>query len=292
MNKYMRAIGFSRYKKREQMNSLFEAACKEPDIYHAFVDSERDILFELTKMTGQGIGLTWSGTMEGRETLCEYCFPVVEGEEYFIKESVSVEERVMGDAYTGAFEDLRAGVFIIFFLQNGIDYLEMQQNIGGRGMTAMKVALSGLALSGTILLPLVSDEQRCRKRDKEQRQRIKLLAAAKQGDEKAMESLAFQDMDMYTKVSKRILTEDVFSIVESSFMPYGIECDQYSIVADIIRAEKIINTFTKEEVWKLKLNYNGIFMDICINNQDLMGEPAPGRRFKGNLWLQGKIKCD
>lgn len=292
MNKYMRAVGFSKYKTREQLNKLFEAARREPDIYHAFVDGESDTLFELTKMAGDGIGLTWSGIMEGKDTQCEYCYPVVAGEEYMTKDSVSVEEKVMGNSYTGAFEDLRAGVFIIFFLQNGIDYLERLRNSQGSKMDRMEVSLSGLAVDGTILLPLASTEQGFKKRAREQRQRIKLLAAAKQGDEKAMESLAYQDMNTYTKVSKRIQTEDVFSIVESSFMPYGIECDQYSIIADIIKMEKVVNIFTEEEIWKLKLNYNGIIIDTCINSLDLVGEPAPGRRFKGNLWLQGALKCD
>ena len=104
-----------------------------------------------------------------------------------------------------------------------------------------------------------------------------------------MESLAYQDMDIYTRVSKRILTEDVFSIVETSFIPYGMECDQYSIVADIVGVEKAVNLLTKEKIWKLRLNYNGIYIDICINQQDLMGEPKEGRRFKGNIWLQGHL---
>jgi len=27
----------------------------------------------------------------------------------------------------------------------------------------------------------------------------------------------------------------------------------------------------------------------CINKEDLMGEPGIGRRFKGNIWMQGSI---
>lgn len=292
MNKYMRAVGFSKYKKREQLNKLLEAACRKPDIYHAYADGEGDTLFELTKMTGKGIGLTWSGILEGMDKQCEYCYPVVTGEEYMIKDVVSVEERVTGNSYVGAFEDLRAGVFIIFFLQNGIEYVETLGKSQERKTDKRKVSLSGLAVDGTILLPLALTEQSFQKRAREQRQRIKLLSAARQGDERAMESLAYQDMNTYTKVSKRIQTEDVFSIVESSFMPYGIECDQYSIIADIMKVERVVNIFTEEEIWKLKLNYNGIIIDTCINSLDLVGEPVPGRRFKGNLWLQGTLKCD
>lgn len=289
MNKFMRAVGFSKYKTNRELNKIFEAAHKESDINVTFTGEEKDTFFELTKMAGNGFGLTWSGSIEDGKPVCEYCYPIVKGEEYGIEESVCVEERIIGNAYTGAFEDFRAGVLIIFFLQNGADYLKIMKGAEGE-RDKMKVALSGLALDGTILLPLAFSEERNERRVREQRQRIKLLAAAKQGDEKAMESLAYQDMNIYTKVSKRMLTEDIFSIVESSFMPYGTECDQYAIVADILQAEKAVNLFTKEKVWKLKLNYNGILIDICINQQDLMGEPKEGRRFKGNIWLQGQLK--
>ncbi|MBQ9512087.1 MAG: DUF3881 family protein, partial [Lachnospiraceae bacterium] len=29
--------------------------------------------------------------------------------------------------------------------------------------------------------------------------------------------------------------------------------------------------------------------DLCVNTQDLTGEPKKGRRFKGNIWLQGGV---
>ena len=29
--------------------------------------------------------------------------------------------------------------------------------------------------------------------------------------------------------------------------------------------------------------------DLCINQQDMVGEPAVGRRFRGIIWLQGLV---
>ena len=57
-----------------------------------------------------------------------------------------------------------------------------------------------------------------------------LLSAARNGDQEAMESLTLDDIDTYSKVSKRLITEDIFTIVETYFMPYGVECDEYSIL--------------------------------------------------------------
>ena len=275
MNKFMRAVGFTEYKTNKKLNQIFDTVKKKPDVYAEYRNREKDTVFELTKMAGDGFGLTWLGTKEDGELLCEYCYPFIKGNKYFSKAEVSLEERVTGNIYSAAFEDFRVGVFIIFFVQNGIEYLGIQEKSDNETDTTT-MTLSGLALNGTILLPLAFSEEEQKRRAKEQKKRIRLLTAAKKGDEKAMESLAYQDMDIYTRVSKRILTEDVFSIVETSFIPYGMECDQYSIVADIVGVEKAVNLLTKEKIWKLRLNYNGIYIDICINQQDLMGEPKEG----------------
>lgn len=288
MNQFMRAVGFSEYKTNKKLNQIFETASKKPDAYVEYTNREKDTVFELTKMAGDGFGLTWLGTKEDGELLCEYCYPFLNGKKYFSKADVSLEERAMGNIYNAAFEDFRVGVFIIFFVQNGIEYFGIQKE-SDKETPRIIMALSGLALNGTILLPLAFSEEEQQRRTREQKKRIRLLTAARKGDEKAMESLAYQDMDIYTRVSKRILTEDVFSIVETSFIPYGMECDQYSIVADIVSVKEAVNLFTKEKIWKLRLNYNGIYIDICINQQDLMGEPKEGRRFKGNIWLQGRL---
>lgn len=286
MNKFMRAVGFSEYKTNRKLNQIFEAASRKPDTYAEYTNTEKNTVFELTKMAGDGFGLTWIGTKEDGELLYEYCYPFIKGTKYFSKADVSLEERATGNIYSAAFEDFRVGVFIIFFVQNGIEYLGIQEKSDNETGRAT-MALSGLALNGTILLPLAFSEEEQQRKVKEQKKRIRLLTAARKGDEKAMESLAYQDMDIYTRVSKRILTEDVFSIVETSFIPYGMECDQYSIVADIVSAEKAVNLFTKEKIWKLRLSYNGIYIDVCMNQKDLMGEPKERRRFKGNIWLQG-----
>ena len=282
----MRAVGFSEYKTNRKLNQIFEAASRKPDTYAEYTNTEKNTVFELTKMAGDGFGLTWIGTKEDGELLYEYCYPFIKGTKYFSKADVSLEERATGNIYSAAFEDFRVGVFIIFFVQNGIEYLGIQEKSDNETGRAT-MALSGLALNGTILLPLAFSEEEQQRKVKEQKKRIRLLTAARKGDEKAMESLAYQDMDIYTRVSKRILTEDVFSIVETSFIPYGMECDQYSIVADIVSAEKAVNLFTKEKIWKLRLSYNGIYIDVCMNQKDLMGEPKERRRFKGNIWLQG-----
>ena len=80
--------------------------------------------------------------------------------------------------------------------------------------------------------------------DKKKLSRNRLMQAARAGDEDAIESLTLDDMDMYSTITKRIQREDIYTIVDTYFMPYGVECDQYSILGEILECEKICNKVT------------------------------------------------
>ena len=127
------------------------------------------------------------------------------------------------------------------------------------------------------------------KRLRESESRNGMIAAARQGDQDALENLTIEDIDTYNELSQRILKEDVFSIVDSSFMPCGVECDQYQVVGEILELEEEINHYTKETVYIMVIECNNLSMTVAVNKADLLGEPAVGRRFKGQVWLQGSV---
>ena len=45
--------------------------------------------------------------------------------------------------------------------------------------------------------------------------------------------------------------------------------------------KKTVNKITEEEIYIMKIDTNGLVYDVCINKEDLLGEPQIGRRFKG-----------
>ena len=59
-----------------------------------------------------------------------------------------------------------------------------------------------------------------------------------------MESLTMDDIDTYAMISQRLTKEDVFSIVDSFFMPSGLECDQYSVMGEIVDFVNFKNILT------------------------------------------------
>ena len=86
--------------------------------------------------------------------------------------------------------------------------------------------------------------------------------------------------------------EDIYSISATCFMPCGVECDQYSVIGNITDMELAKNRLTGEEVYRLKLDCNDLTFTVAINKQDLLGEPQIGRRFKGQVWMQGTVQFE
>ena len=105
----------------------------------------------------------------------------------------------------------------------------------------------------------------------------------------ALENLTLDDMDTYSLITKRIKNEDLLTVVETYFMPYGIDNEHYSILGIIQNIEQIINEFSGEMVYNLTVLCNDVKLNVVINSLDLQGEPKIGRRFKGIIWLQGQV---
>ena len=203
-------------------------------------------------------------------------------------EQVSVEERIEGHTYAGVVDDLSVGTTLIFRLINSVEFLkygapEMKQIPG------TSVCLSGLCLSGTVMLPILKTEDEIEDSREKEIARRNLINLARSGDEDAMKDLTMQDMDMYAVIMDKLQEDDIYTIVDSTFMPTGVECDLYSVLGEIHRCVITENPVTKEKVWILTIMCGDLLFKVCINAADLFGEPAPGRRFKGVVWMQGVI---
>ena len=245
---------------------------------------------EYKKEVGVNIGIALCGTLDRDEAFdCNFYFPYITGSGITTHAEVMVERKYEREQYVGICEDPNIGISLIFFLLNGIEYMKEKQ-IGRNVPRGASVILSGLALSGKILFPVQKNEQQIRSEKEALKHRKNLIYAARSGDQVAMETLTLDDMDIYSKVSRRLIHEDVFSIVDTYFMPYGVECDLYAVLGEILKVQVIENTYSKEKLYLLRLEINELQFDICVPVTEVMGEPAIGRRFKGNIWLQGRIQ--
>ena len=289
MHKFMRAIGFSGLKDRREEQRLITDIIMNATHRSYTSNGEDSILAEFCEDFAQDIGIAVCGEFDADEKFTyDYFYPYLRGTGISSCEDVSVERHADKESYAGVCDDIKVGVSLIFYLQNIVPYVKAQTT-DMLPVTGTTLTLSGLSISGNILLPIGKDESDRRRIQKDSMSRNQLIAAARKGDEEAIESLTLEDMDIYSTISKKILTEDVFSLVDTYFMPYGVECDQYSVMGEITDISLRVNRITREEIYVLRLCCNDLEFDICINKEDLYGEPQIGRRFKGVIWMQGYI---
>lgn len=286
MHRFLRAIGFSNIASRKELEPVLGKVMNAPDKKRSIHLSEKNTYTEYAMGFGSQIGIAIRGEYDEKGFFyMSHYFPYCESRLITSDEDVYVNKRVDTNAYTGMCDDYRLGISIIFYLQNAVDYLSLH----AKDNTPLKanLTLSGLCLQGTILLGVYHDFDTQQKRLTLFEHKQTLIMRAKNGDQKAMDDLALADMDLSAKIRSRIKNEDLYSIVETSFVPYGSESDHYSVLGTIINWSLIQNTYTNENIYQILLDCNGIQINICINKCDLLGEPMIGRRFKGVIWMQG-----
>lgn len=288
MHKFMRAIGFSKLNRKETQRLVTDVIVDAGVRSYTSLDGD-NVIACFSKEVAPGIGLTVVGEFDEDDQFSyDYYFPFVEATNVSTEEDVNIERHVATESYAGVFEDPRMGISVIFYLQNMIPYIKAMRN-DELPMQGVTLSLSALALDGTILMPLKKTAKDIVNNHQATKSREKLVLAARLGDEDAIENLTLNDMDTYTTIAQKIQKEDVFTLVDTYFMPYGAECDQYSILGEILEVQSVTNSITHEELYHMSLLCNDMIMKVCINKEDVFGEPAIGRRFKGNIWLQGKI---
>ncbi|MDO5403522.1 MAG: DUF3881 family protein [Eubacteriales bacterium] len=303
MNLFIKSLGF------QDINSSMEEKLIQAGIKDSI---EKGLVLRHEKLkrgviilkVSPSTGLYIYGRFDKNEFIFEYYYPFVIGKKLSDNDELTVERHLDKESYAVVCDELKTGVTLIFYLQNVMDYMEylysnvdfkldsfdpdIKNLIAKQPIKNKKVALCALSLGGMILLPTVKRKKDSRETAAEINRR-NLIQAAKNGDEKAIESLTIDDLDTYSQLSQRIMKEDVFTIVDSSFMPCGVECDQYSVVGEILELKKEENIYTKENIYIMVLECNDLVFTMAVNEVCLVGEPAVGRRFKGQIWLQGCV---
>ena len=289
MHKFLRAVGFSQYTEKKQVQKLIRDIIIHADERSYTTVGKKTLVAEFDRNFAEDIGIAVCGEFDEDDTYSfDYYLPYLRSDLVSTAEDISIERHAAKESYAGICDDPKVGVSLIFYLQNMISYLKLQ----GEGKIPAKgtsLNLSALSCQGTIMMPIQKTEWQKKKIAKDAVKRNRLIQAARGGDEEAMESLTLEDMDTYTSISRKIQKADIFSLVDTYFMPYGVECDQYSVLGEITDMKLVTNGLTGEKVHILTLCCNDLNLKVAINSIDLLGEPAVGRRFKGSVWLQGQV---
>ena len=288
VHEYLRAVGFSRIKDKEELNQILQMVEESYQSERTAGNRDGVDFSERRKEFAPGMGIILRGEYDEEGNYQrEYYFPFLQGKQEKYYENVVVERHAEKESYAGVCDDLSLGVSIIFYVQNVADFLS-EKRLNTLSSCTVTLKFSGLSTEGKILLPVIKGMTE--EENKEAVfQRTKLIQAARDGDEEAIENLTMEDMDTYSMISRRIADEDVLSIVSTYFMPYGVECDHYNVLGEILKCSLVENSLTGEKIYVLLIESHDLIFEVCINQADLLGEPQVGRRFKGVVWLQGEM---
>ncbi|MCR4830376.1 MAG: DUF3881 family protein [Pseudobutyrivibrio sp.] len=287
MHKFLPAIGFSKLN-NETLTNLIQEIVKRPDYQESAIDFDGNQFVELRYMVADNVGIVLRGSYDDNDEFkLDYYYPTFIGDTISIKNDVEVIKQSDKDNYQVMVDEIRLGVNLIFQLQNMGEFL--RRNITDGKSSDRDIKLAALSLDGKIILPLYDNEKSRIKEKMNNQKRIDLVEQAREGNEEALESLTMDEIDLYQRITRRVAKEDILSVVTSFFMPYGIENDKYEILGDILDVKTVVNHLTMEELYILAVESNDVVLEVCINKNNLYGEPTIGRRFKGTIWLQGTV---
>lgn len=289
MHHYLRAIGFSRIRNLKQLNHLLDDIIHHPTERSITTIGTGTSLVQMKKEYDTAFGISIIGEYdEDHNFILEHYFPYALGTTTKIEDRIIIEPQTDKEGYAGVSENTNIGVPLIFFLQNIAEYVRNRwSNEYSRSLNL--VSYSALSTEGRIILGIDKDEEQLRLEETGQKNRNRLIAAAKEGDADAIENLTLEDIDLYSTISRRAKSEDLYSIIDSCFIPFGINSEQYSIIGTIHDIHIYSNPVSKEMLYLLLVDVNEIFIDVLMNAADLLGEPAIGRRLKANVWMQGHV---
>lgn len=291
MHSFIKVIGFEGITQKE-IDKVIEDVIEFPNYIDVAKDSQKNEFYQYSKEFGENIGISVCGSYQEDNTFkVDYYFPYIKGTGLLSSEVTEIEKHTDKESYAVICDEIRVGVNLIYYMQNVVKYLELSQQ-EKKNYLSMNSVISSLSMEGKIILPMQKTKVEVLQKEKRTQIRKDLIVAARNGDEEAIENLTLEDIDTYSIISKRIQNEDILSIVDTCFMPYGIESDKYSVIGEIINYYYVENYYTKQKICIMTIDTNDLIFDVAINEKNLLGQPEVGRRFKGTIWLQGELKFE
>ena len=290
MNRYLRAIGFLNNFTIQDYERIVEDITFRPE-GSVITDNlqAKYLILDKNLDCGENIGICVRVIKDSTGSVHrDSVFPYLRTADFVEHDVTSFEKKVSGEEFLGVFENFNLGENIFFYVQN-VDELYKRKNMKN---IPCSVSLSGLSIAGNVILPIKKNETQKEDAKEFNKKRVNLLNRATNGDHNAFATVRYDDIMTNVTVSEQVFVEsmDIYTVVDSSFIPCGAECDLYSILGEITNFKKIENVISGEGVYILDVCVKGETLRICINEKDLYGEPQVGFRFKGTVWLQGRIK--
>ena len=177
MHKFLKAIGFSDYRKKD-LEIVINDIIERPEIMKVTKDSEGNEFAELSKCFGTNIGIMVRGNYDESDSfMMEYYYPYYISEYDTTNELIEVQKHSEKESYAGVCDESNVGVTLIFYLQNVADYLSEKRL--GNGVEIVGAKLAALSVEGMIILPVNEQEEKEKISNYKYKERSQLIAQAR-----------------------------------------------------------------------------------------------------------------
>ena len=285
---FLRSIGFDSIKTKDQEKALVDWVLENPSRMSVVsLDREANLAMAEKDVNGHA-GIAVVGEIgESGGLVPEYYFPYLSSTHISSTAPLSYEKTAVRDGFSGMCEDDRLGLALIFDVKNVTDVVRDQQDLLLGSASFRRVMLSMLLRDATVVLPIGN-----RKKAPANSRRAfekRLNEAEEQGDLESVGQLAREEMLRYGRAIQRIRDTDILTVVESFFMPHGMESYSYYFLGEILSSALILNEITKERFYRMVIAVNGVEFTAAVSENDLQGVPAAGLRLKAKGMLMGEL---
>lgn len=279
------AIGMSRYISQKNMDELINELLQKNQLKGQQFTKNGATHVEIFKDMGP-FRLILRGELKGKDYINIFmAVPALREKRGYSLMDCEFQES-MGDCiYVLGQEQASLEAFCLQLTEVHRFYLEP----GLREKTRLYASCYGLSTEGKVLLGIersAEDEEAIRDNEIWRRE---LLERAMNGDEEAYHEIQYEENITQLEIEERLEKEDVYSIFDGFMYPAEREDNHFFLLGDILRVEKLMNSYTEEWVYYLELEVLGQVVRVCINPRDLLGEPQPGCRFLGQVYFYGRL---
>lgn len=316
MHRYLRAVGFSEFERKAQLDEFFDEHLKNENLISTYITGDMRLCGQYNINVCSNAGISVIGEQEKNALAkIDFYYPYIKGYDYTLIEECTIERHSDKESYAGIIDDYRMGIALIFYLTNGNVYNSLLKKYKISDIKIDRIFLSALSIEGRVILPVNNKGKNVNEFADKKRLNTEFRDDYENDidfDDKPISERLIENIDDFSdgidkkdisigigiKIPSnvvgaqemRLKNEDLYSIVETSLVPHGIECDKYQIVAEILSVTEKTNMYTNEKLYEMRVSTMGLQFNLMINEKDLDGEPLPGRRFRGVIWLLGEIE--
>lgn len=262
----LKAVGFSKGHAANLEDYLMDFAMEKAETEIPQSESNKEGNgFEFFIPVAENTGIVFRGIYNKLGKMkFTHLFPAHISTHESLCDSIVVNKRFDSDAYLAMCNDEKLG-YMMFYVQNqhGIHSKEYRENPDKE----FKIKLSALCEDGKIILPSKPVN-------------VKEKVTAINGNMPINDKMQVFDTEPM----------DIYSVVDTTLHPAGVDNDCYGIVGVIKEIQEQKNRYTGEELYVFLIDCSNVLFEVCINKESLMGVPKVGRRFKGEVWLQGQVE--